>query len=245
MINRKEELKKLFEEWEKAHEKEPKPSRGRTFPKLNESLAHHKDFHRSFCYDGFFEMPVSGKKTLLFVCREANIKDRISGGELYPETTWERNCSDNFWMQEHFCVWAKKHSIKESSHDAYIEFIRQRVEEYGGLDQLNLAYMNLNKRGGVEKCDPTRLGHYVKRYHRFIRREIEIIAPDIIICGGTFDTIIDILTDMRFKLVKDMQKNELECRSFYHPSSPKNVCEKEQEAVKLFFGKKAEATRNL
>lgn len=46
------------------------------------------------------------------------------------------------------------------------------------------AFLNLNKRGGFRSCVWRTLEGYVSRYRAFIRREIELIAPDwIIACG--------------------------------------------------------------
>lgn len=46
------------------------------------------------------------------------------------------------------------------------------------------AFINLNKRGGYRRCIWTTLEGYVKRYARFIRRQIEEIDPNIIVCCG-------------------------------------------------------------
>lgn len=57
----------------------------------------------------------------------------------------------------------------------------------GGLETKIFGYMNLNKRGGGAKTDPTRLSAYAKKYSDFIRREIELLRPKIILCCGCFD----------------------------------------------------------
>lgn len=48
----------------------------------------------------------------------------------------------------------------------------------------SVAVINLNKRGGFVSCEGNTLEGYVQRYWEFIQREIELIAPDLIICCG-------------------------------------------------------------
>lgn len=48
----------------------------------------------------------------------------------------------------------------------------------------NIAFINLNKRGGFSTCNWETIEGYVKKYADNIRREIDIISPDMIICCG-------------------------------------------------------------
>lgn len=48
----------------------------------------------------------------------------------------------------------------------------------------SVAVMNLNKRGGFVGCNRDVLEEYVKRYCAFIAKEIQLIAPQLIICCG-------------------------------------------------------------
>lgn len=226
----------LFKLWSATHEEQgakeldqSKNVRESTFPDLDcvkdkdgntKVNDYEKKFYKSFCYDGFLTDRQEGKKTIFFICREANITDEkhIRNHELYPETLREENCPHDFYMRRMFSDWKKDHRIQEKSADRYVEWIRRRIVEYGGYDKVNLAYMNLNKRGGFGKCNMTRVRHYVSRYLNFIQKEIELISPDIIICGGTFDTVIDIMTCNQGELIKRLKKKELICRDFWHPS---------------------------
>lgn len=232
MTETEQKLKELFKAWKAAHSTEPERFAEKyTFPdwecsadKSGVKRAEHyaPNFRESFCYDGRLTDWQEGRKTILFICREANIADEEHIDKdkkmLLPETTREGNCSGDFWMEKQFCEWEEKHSIKEPIHDPYIKFMRYCAEENGGLSNLNLAYMNLNKRGGFGRCNMDRIKHYVARYQYFIQEEIELISPDIIICGGTFDTVIDIMTCNQCDLIRRLNKKELWCRDFWHPS---------------------------
>lgn len=51
--------------------------------------------------------------------------------------------------------------------------------------------MNINKRGGSSSTDFKELNKYAEKYKEFIKREIEIINPDYIICCGSYWQIIE------------------------------------------------------
>lgn len=48
----------------------------------------------------------------------------------------------------------------------------------------SVAVVNLNKRGGYAYCVWDTLNNYVKTYQDFIRRQIGMIQPDLIVCCG-------------------------------------------------------------
>ena len=48
----------------------------------------------------------------------------------------------------------------------------------------SVSVVNLNKRGGYSYCVWDTLNSYVKAYQDFIRRQIEMIQPDLIVCCG-------------------------------------------------------------
>lgn len=197
------------------------------------------DFYLSFCRDGFLASPVEGRKTILYICREANITpevDQPTYDLLYPNT------DDRFWMKEQYDAY-----LNGGKEDRYIKFIRKTADEYGGMDKLNLAYMNLNKRGGFSGCDMGRIGDYVDLYKPLICQEIEIIDPDVIICGGTYGTVLKygLADGLVLKLgekkyarggysrphIWKTSKSEIVLRDFCHPS--RGVREKKKNAINL------------
>ncbi len=240
-------LEELFQRWQEEQEKQKDVELGlvenrrqSTFPDWKCSNGRvngcHKDFYKSFCYDGFLTDWQKGRKTILFICREANIADEKHIAEvdskdlLLPEKT---RCENRFGQ-----FWVKHQHEQNCSRDPYIAFINSVEEEYRTNTRrgYNLAYMNLNKRGGFGSCNMARIGHYVAYYQRFIQREIELISPDIIICGGTFDTIMDIMMGNQCDLIKRLGKKELICRDFCHPAAPGGIREKKKNAVNLVTG---------
>lgn len=245
-------LPELFERWQKE-QKESGPAelscardrnRSRkesTFPDLSkyakgkDEIDYHDDFCMSFCYDGRLTEWQEGRKTVLFICREANIadeehidKDDKDKEMLLPETMREGNCPENFWMKEQYLCPEKRKNNK------YYKLIQKVIGEPS--ESVNLAYMNLNKRGGFGKCNMARIGHYVDLYQKFIRKEIELIAPDVIICGGTFGFVNEYcLAD---ELIKTQKKEEIICRDFYHPAARGGIREKKENAIDLVSGQR-------
>lgn len=57
----------------------------------------------------------------------------------------------------------------------------------------DIAYMDLNKRGGFDSYNPRVLERYVIDYGGFIRQEIAILDPDWIVCCGTFGYVRSVL----------------------------------------------------
>lgn len=119
---------------------------------------------------------------------------------LLPQEPGTLNAIDNFWVKRE---WEKKDLT-----NPYVKFIHTISDELtkSSGQTYRLAYMNLNKRGGFGACNMARVGHYVKLYKAYIKKEIELIKPDLIICGGTYDTVIKYFPDLRDK-----------CRNYYHP----------------------------
>lgn len=48
----------------------------------------------------------------------------------------------------------------------------------------SVAVINLNKRGGSSYCNEACLSEYVKKYQAYIREQIELVNPHLIVCCG-------------------------------------------------------------
>lgn len=201
-------LEELFQLWktaqtcERGAKEHADVSRHSTFPDLKNYRGSLKLTDRSygsepalcsamlghFCPDGFVtdEDPGAGdveKATVLFMFREANISDDVVSCN--GQITLRK--ADRFWLAEQ---WNDPHREELVKHNPYVGFMAKHIE---GISIGRIAVMDLNKRGGFGTCNHTRLRHYVEVYEPFIRREIDIISPNIIICGGTFGTVKELL----------------------------------------------------
>lgn len=173
-MNKTEQLNALFENWEKAR---------KCYNEKDNMIF-------KFCLDGIInEEEYNKQKTkVLFISNEANY-GKVH--EYYDET------GDIFDRRTNFL------DYKVAKHDGWKGKLLERVTAlyqvikneydapiYSVADQF--AFMNLNKRGGSNKCDVAHLEKYCKAYKNEIIKEIEIISPDLIVWLGcnSFDSEI-------------------------------------------------------
>ena len=194
-----QDLDTLFKEWRKKHESEERGTRYTdTFP-YKKDYTCSDDFNKSFCCDGFIEYNKDYEKTILFIFREANISDKLKGKELHPETDY-----NYFHMKKEW-----ENHLRNKIESKYTKFISYWLKKLN-LDKCNIAYMNLNKRGGFDLTNFVHLKHYVAKYRCYILKEIEIINPYIIVCGGKRGTLNN-LSIKHEKIIND-----------YHPASSRH-----------------------
>ena len=168
-------LSDLFLLWQKAHECDP--NWRDTFPKGRESGVV-EAFKSSFCVDGISSLDgrYSGddKADVLFILKKSNIgQDELRKvGTVHP-----------FWFNE---------DLTHSTRVKYAKSFKAVLDRYE--PQINvkspIGYMNLNKRGGAGFTESKRLRKYICQYHKFILKEIEIIAPKKIFLCGCKDSFI-------------------------------------------------------
>lgn len=174
-----QEIENLFAEWQARQQKEP----------YEEYLKYGapeiaKD---SFTYDGIIDPPVYAKQDTkyLFISKESNIENEKDQRPF-------RSDGDIFWLRD-VCFQKQKPSIFSKSifsnrlamfANAIYSLDFERVNKCH--DILNkVAFMNLNKRGGLSGSKGKTITEYTKKYAGFIKREIDMIKPDIIICCGS------------------------------------------------------------
>ena len=174
---RSEELQKLFAEWETAQENEPESSWKITNGgNKNIGKAH-------FRRDGIIDESVYRNETrkVLFISAEANDNE-------YSACTLDRRDTVQDYLEYH-----------RTGIDDWKGKMRERLAEIYkvicGIERnalpnreavLHFAVMDINKRGGGSTIkDGSHIEEYCRCYADYIRREIEIIDPDIVAVIGT------------------------------------------------------------
>lgn len=187
-MNKNNELNELFEEWKEKHKEEPYNSDTIPVKRIDK---------KSFTFDGF----IFGEKTgaVLYILDESNLQ----------ESSKETN--DFFWLKGAYKV---KNNINKNPIPRRIEKMQKRIcEQIKEIDLQDIAYMNINKRGGFGSRDDKTLWNYYNKYNTFIFREINIISPKIIVyCAGNQEIYSDLIE----------HKKELKCNyilNMSHPSS--------------------------
>lgn len=114
-------------------------------------------------------------------------------GEIFYNTgkMESKEWGTNFWMQD-VIRWKLYHEAPQGrAGSKYYNCLRTLVKNaqnaIGSCELIDCAYMNINKRGGYNTADKTRIRNYAKKYEKFIEKEIELLDPEIIICCGILD----------------------------------------------------------
>ncbi|HHY81125.1 MAG TPA: hypothetical protein GX505_00365 [Clostridiales bacterium] len=174
-INKCQSIDDLFDLWKNAHKVLSDECFKMTVPVVSDTLGIDYSFMRNFFYkDGMLYKMKYGKngKKILVLLKESNAEDDIKN----------KNCRDRFWFQEIY---------KNNPDNIYVKRIFgivNKIDSNATLD--NIAYMNLNKHGGYGTTNKTQFTNYVKTYNKFIRKQIEFLDPDIIVCFGVYDVFI-------------------------------------------------------
>lgn len=172
-IDKCSEITTLFDYWEKVQECDPNYDDQTTGIHIS-----------SFTEDGIvdknkWETTEKGKK-VLYILREANGSRSIVDGKVDKGNFWFKECIEN------------NIGLDNRIFKRIVQM--QKIIEVKGNDTEVLkqtAFMNINKRGGLSAVDWKVLNNYAITYKDFIKKEIEIIDPDIIVCCGTYWTLVD------------------------------------------------------
>ena len=170
-LNHVTSVDQLFSIWQEAHCTEKDTSYlGKNIPK------------HVFLPDGIIaaDQYQAAKQKVLFIAKEANwfqADAEVSPDEPVETMFWHREVAfgkvdktqfsyrlamlANAIMSGNFTSIDKSHEVLQS-----------------------VSVVNLNKRGGYSYCVWDTLNSYVKAYQDFIRRQIEMIQPDLIVCCG-------------------------------------------------------------
>lgn len=168
-----EKKDELFRAWKLAHDEELDTSYiSGTVPK------------EAFLPDGIIDQKqyVASREKLLFIAKEAYWFAPNDSAEKSAE--YVKNA--NFWHQE-----VAFGNEKETMFSKRLSMLANALisGDYGTVNKNHkalqtVAVMNLNKRGGFSYCVWNTLESYVSKYRSYIEQEIQIIAPDRIICCG-------------------------------------------------------------
>ena len=172
-INSVASLNELFSLWQEAQKVDPKWQED--FPKSDMSDPI-EAFKSSFCIDGVSSLGggYNGieKAEVLFILKESNIE---------KEECQKAGSVNPFWFNNDFSSRSRK-----SYAQSFEQVLRHYYHSSGLLE--TIGYMNLNKRGGAGYTDKKRLTAYVRQYHMFILKEIELIQPEVIFLCGCKDS---------------------------------------------------------
>lgn len=185
MVSKSEQLEQLFIEWEYAQENEPDSSWKLTQGGENITKSH-------FRRDGIIDEAVFSKekRKVLFISNEPNDNNYSAKSIIKPNNIDDYqkyyDTGDDDW----------KGKMRERTSAIYKVVAGIEINEMSDSDAaIHYAVMDLNKRGGgADIKDGVHIQAYCKYYKEFIRKEIEIINPDIVIwlSAKTYDANLHI-----------------------------------------------------
>lgn len=184
------------------------------------------------------ETYLSAYTKIVFILKEAHLRSpyQIDSGWTIPKGL-KRNVDmglNNLPMERKYMstweqagVWAFAILF---GFDAYEE-LSMPVHVANGLKCIGMT--NLKKTGGGASSKPQEISYHAKQDRKLWQRELEIMNPDLILCGGTYGNVIRNLGLERYLLYKNLKKTysysilkmtnkRSVILSFLHPNNRKN-----------------------
>lgn len=179
-MNRAEQLKCLFKEWKLAQEQEPDDIWKLTKSGQNITKKHFRE-------DGIIDEKVFSKekRKILFISNEANDDNYSASVNANPSNIKDYiryyECGVDDW----------KGKMRERTSAIYKIVAGISINEMSDSDAaIHYAVMDINKRGGGPDVKSAKhIEEYCRYYKEFIKKEIEIINPDVVVWLGvkTYD----------------------------------------------------------
>lgn len=217
----KVQLDDLFERWEKEQIKEIDDFEQSKISNsyLNEYNANCSlkkiNRRKSFTRDGIInEEKWNDGAKILFVLKEANVEGSIEEFKKSSECkddTFEADVryEGRFWFKSE----VEKNIAEKNRIGRRLKKIGVSLTKDENFSLETIAYMNLNKRGGLKSQNKKVIKGYLEYYKEFITEEIKIINPNIIVvCCGKHKYAY------AFKEILDKEFQDKEKRYYYHPS---------------------------
>lgn len=196
-------LEELFELWKQTHEIEE-----------NYKCDFGNIAKSSFCPDGKVDEESFGNEDkILFIAKEANCGRNHTENLVYANgvSFWLKDCVEGTGTKSNF---SDRLAMMANAYyeDNYV-FNKEQKQNYNNLRYT--ALINLNKRGGYSYCNHKYLTNYVDKYSKYIAKQIELLAPNLIVCCSyivytLFNSYIKVHLSNNIKNVKVI--------SVFHPS---------------------------
>lgn len=217
-------MNNLFTDWRKKSEVDVKGDHLYRNRFLEDGIVDYEKW--STLYEG---------KRILFVLKEVNDKKQEH------DWTIQKLLNDDakYRMWRRVSEWTK--GIIETSKDGPVVKYAEISEGAKSMEWLNyIAVINLKKAPGFGTADMKTIKRYAIVDADEIRREIEIIDPDLIILGGTkdaFGMVFDInqLSDSNKYLYSYICGRKRQIISFYHPANRKPKDQNYYEIMDIYI----------
>ena len=170
---------------------------------LAENVKLHEEWHRSYddC-DGFIfdgatdpELWLNGKERILCFLKEAH------GGGIWNHADAIRDCGGLLrvgWpanQATHYRILEWLYAITSSLGEKPLDVESDRSSGYpeGKAIMLRSSWINIKKAKGISSSSAHNLRGVVEKDLLFLKRQLELLSPRLILCCGTFSLMCDLL----------------------------------------------------
>lgn len=182
------------------------------------SLSHHKG--KGFIRDGIIDYNkwTKSNRKVLFILKEAYSNSSTPEDFDLCELIRDEWCGAKYNVWWNVAYWA--YGIHHSDSNHIVQKPDNKDEYILATESLlSSAIINIKKSSGRSTSDKDELKLYANRDLSFIKREFELINPDIVICGFVWDYIKDIWTEV--KPIYDLvyKYSDIYFVDFWHPAN--------------------------
>ena len=162
-----------------------------------------------FCEDGLIYrngkeslLWQNSKRKILFLLKENNDND---GQDVREWTGSINGYSPNGLFYNRLSAWL--YGLTNYTDTSYpaIEEAFDAKNQMKALSEYSYAYVNVKKKSGGATADDSIVYDFGKRYAHYLRQELDILSPNIIVCGG--QVVFNVATDIVYKEFTFTQKN--------------------------------------
>lgn len=162
-----------------------------------------------FCEDGLIyrngnedSLWNNTNRKILFLLKENNDND---GQDVREWTGSINGYSPNGLFYNRLSAWL--YGLTNYMNNSYptIEDAFKATNQMKALSEYPYAYVNVKKKSGGAIADDSIVYDFGKRYANYLRQELDILAPNIIVCGG--QVVFNVATDIIYKELMFTQKN--------------------------------------
>lgn len=160
------------------------------------SRSHHSN--RQFISDGAIDFDRWGRKRkVLFLLKEAYDNDVDRQDWDLCEAIREKWKGPKYKMWHLVAKWC--FGIQEASYEKFPSLLQveSAASEHLAEALLSAAIVNIKKSDGSSKSDRDDLGWFYERDKDVLKSQIELLAPEIIVCGYTWDIVRELWPDAK------------------------------------------------
>lgn len=171
--------------------------------------------YKPFVFDGLIGSNeyCTTEPRILFLLKESNdnFTEIATEDEYYPKD----GNSSHFWRKINIIKYIVQNSWKDNS------IKKNEIDECKELSIKGIAYVNIKKNAqNNSTSDFSDLKQYAEADAEFLRKQIEFLSPQVIICCGTLDLYNIIYPEIKLKKLNNEIQSTDTCLvvNSYHPS---------------------------